>query len=60
LNEENPLITDFEEEFKLPEVAEMNSLESWVHLNAHIHLQGRCSYYFDPKLTEEQKEALNA
>ena len=51
---------DFEEEFKLPEVAELGSLEAWVHLNPHILLQGRCSYYVDPKLSEEQKEALNA
>jgi hypothetical protein len=51
---------DFEEEFKLPEVAELASLDSWVHLNPHILNQGRCSYYVDPRLTEEQKEALNA
>jgi hypothetical protein len=38
----------------------MNSLDSWVHLNPHILLQGRSSYYVDQKLSEEQKEALNA
>ena len=38
----------------------MNSLENWVHLNPHILNQGRGSYYIDPKLSEEQKEALNA
>lgn len=37
----------------------MASLDSWVHLNSHILLQGRSTYYIDPKLSEEQKEALN-
>ena len=54
-NEENANIIEFEEEFKLPEVAELNSLDSWVHLNAHILNQGRCTHYVDPKLPEEQK-----
>jgi radial spoke head protein 4A len=52
LNEENPNILEIEEEFKNPEVAEMNSVENWVHLNSHILNQGRASYYIDPKLTE--------
>ena len=39
-------------------MAELNSLDSWVHLNPHILNQGRCTYYIDPKLSEEQKEAL--
>jgi hypothetical protein len=34
-------------------------LEAWAHLNPNILLQGRSSYYIDPKLSEEQKEALN-
>ena len=38
----------------------MNSLDNWVHLNPHIQLQGRCSTYIDPSLSEEQKEALTA
>ena len=58
--EENPNIIDFEDEFKLPEVAELNSLDAWVHLNPNILNQGRCSHYIDPKLPEEQKEALTA
>lgn len=29
-----------------------------MHLNPHILNQGRCTYYIDPKLSEEQKEAL--
>lgn len=37
----------------------MNSLDAWVHLNPHILLQGRSTYFIDSKLTEEQKEALN-
>jgi radial spoke head protein 4/6 len=60
VGEENPSIIDFEEEFKLPEVAELNSLEAWAHLNPNILNQGRCSHYIDPKLTEEQKEAATA
>jgi hypothetical protein len=52
MNEENPTLMDFEEEFKTPEVAEMNSPDNWVHLNPNILNQGRCSYYIDPKLTE--------
>lgn len=59
-NEENPSLIDFEEEFKLPEVAELNSLDSWVHLNPNVLNQGRCSHFIDPKLSEEQKEALTA
>ena len=59
-NEENATIVEFEEEFKLPEVAELNSLESWVHRNPHLLLQGRCSHFIDPTLSEEQKEALTA
>jgi hypothetical protein len=39
-------------------VAELNSPDSWVHLNPHILNQGRCTHYIDPKLSEEQKEAL--
>jgi hypothetical protein len=38
----------------------MSSLDAWVHLNPHILLQGRCSYFVDPRLSEEQREALNA
>jgi hypothetical protein len=38
----------------------MNSLENWAHLNPNILQQGRSSYYVDPKLSEEQKEALAA
>ena len=34
-------------------------MEAWAHLNPNILLQGRSSYYIDPKLSEEQKEALN-
>lgn len=37
----------------------MNSIDSWIHFNPHILQQGRCSYYIDPKLSEEQREALN-
>ena len=37
----------------------MNALENWVHLNSHILNQGRASYFIDPKLSEEEKEALN-
>lgn len=55
MNEENPTILEFEEEFKTPEIAEMNSLEAWIHLNPHILNQGRCTYYIDPKLSQEQK-----
>lgn len=55
MNEENPTILEFEEEFKSPEVSEMNSLDAWIHLNPHILNQGRCTYYIDPKLSEEQK-----
>ena len=39
-------------------MAELNSPDSWVHLNPHILNQGRCTHYIDPKLSEEQKEAL--
>lgn len=59
-SEENPQVIDFEEEFKLPEVAELANLEAWVHLNPNILQQGRCSHFIDPKLSEEQKEALTA
>ena len=59
-NEENANVIEFEDEFKLGEVAELNSLDAWVHLNAHILNQGRCSHYIDPKLPEEQKETLTA
>ena len=38
----------------------MNSLDNWVHQNPNILLQGRCSYYIDPKIPEEQRETLNA
>lgn len=38
----------------------MNSLESWIHLNSHILNQGRASYYVDPTLNEEEKEAYLA
>jgi len=44
----------------LPEVAELASLDSWVHLNPNILGQGRCSHYIDPALSEEQKETLTA
>lgn len=51
---------DFEEEFKLPEVPDLNNLDAWVHNNQHILQQGRCSYYVDPALSEEQRAAVDA
>lgn len=59
VNEENPSILDFEDEFKLPEIADQNSLDFWVHANQYILHQGRCAYFVDPSLSEEQREALN-
>jgi len=35
-NDENAKIIEFEEEFKLPEFAELQNLENWVHLYPHI------------------------
>ena len=60
MSQQNPTVLDFEEQFKSPEVAQMNSLDGWVHLNPHIQIQGRCSHYVDPGLSQEQKEAVTA
>lgn len=60
LNDENPAIVEFEEEVKVPEVSEMNSLENWIHFNPNILNQGRCTHYIDPRLPEAEREALTA
>jgi hypothetical protein len=35
-NEEQPFEIEQEEEFKLPELAELQNLENWVHLHPNI------------------------
>ena len=58
--EDNPNAIELAEEFALPEVAEMASLDNWSHYNPHILLQGRATYYFSPQITEDQRGELSA
>lgn len=36
LNDENPKIIEFEEEAKIPEFAEMATVEGWLHRNPNL------------------------
>lgn len=49
---------EFEDEFKLPELTELSTAESWVHVNPAILRLGRVSYWVDPSLNEEAKQAV--
>lgn len=42
----------------MPEYTELNTMDAWVHLPPNILKQGRTTYYFDPKLKEDEKNAL--
>lgn len=58
INEENPKDIDYDDEGKIPDQAELSSLESWVHLNPNILNTGRITHYVNPKLNEEVKFIL--
>ncbi|CAD8061697.1 unnamed protein product [Paramecium sonneborni] len=55
--EDNPKELEFVEEFKIPEFAELQNPDSWVHVPAQILKQGRITLYTDG-LSEEAKNAL--
>lgn len=44
---------EFEDEFKLPEFAELVTLESWVHVAPSVLRLGRITHWIDPSLNEE-------
>jgi hypothetical protein len=46
---------ELEDEFKMPESAELGTLESWVHLPPNILKLGRVTHWVDPSLNEEVK-----
>ncbi|CAD8141915.1 unnamed protein product [Paramecium octaurelia] len=48
----------FEDEFKMPESAELITMDAWVHLPAYILKQGRITFYEDPSLKEEELNQL--
>ncbi|CAD8046324.1 unnamed protein product [Paramecium primaurelia] len=52
-DDETKLIT-FEDEFKMPESAELSTMDGWVHLPPNILKQGRITFYEDPSLKEEE------
>jgi hypothetical protein len=54
-NDEDAKIVEFEEEFKLPEFAELAVLDNWVHLPPQILKLGRITHWVDPTLSEEAK-----
>lgn len=44
------------EEFAMPPAAELANLEGWVHKNAHVPKQGRCTKYEEPAAEGEEGE----
>jgi len=46
---------EFEDEFKLPELAELSTAEAWVHVAPNILKLGRVTHWVDPSLNEEAK-----
>lgn len=49
-------VIEFEEEFKLPEPAEIATLESWVHVPPNILKMGRVSHWVGGNLPEEVRQ----
>lgn len=43
-NDENPMEIELDDEFKYPDLAELNNLENWAFQNAHILQCGRVNY----------------
>jgi len=52
VNEENQEI-ELDEEGKMTELVELNSLENWCHFHPNILQSGRITHYINPKLNEE-------
>ena len=52
LNDESGEI-EFEEEWKIPDLAELGTLESWHHFHPNILNAGRVTHFVDPNLNEE-------
>ncbi|CAD8158858.1 unnamed protein product [Paramecium octaurelia] len=49
----------FEDEFKMPESAELSTMDGWAHLPPNILKQGRITFYEDPSLKEEELNQMN-
>lgn len=56
--EEDPRAISFEEEFKMPESAELATLDAWVHVPANILKMGRTTHYVDPTLPEADRQQI--
>lgn len=56
LNDESGEI-EFEEEWKIPDLAELGTLESWHHFHPNILNAGRVTHFVDPNLNEEDRQA---
>lgn len=54
-NDDDPKIVEFAEEFKMPEIADLQSLEAWVHRLPQILKAGRIYHSQDMSLNEEQR-----
>ncbi|KRX04273.1 hypothetical protein PPERSA_11397 [Pseudocohnilembus persalinus] len=47
-----------ESPYKLPEYAELKTLDQWVHLYPALLKQGRTTYWVDPTLSQEQQDEI--
>ena len=47
-NDDDPKLIAYEEEFKMPEIAELAGFEAWVHQPANLLKMGRITHYVDP------------
>lgn len=47
---------EFEDEMKVPEVAELGVADNWVHFPSNIIQQGRTTHYIDPSLEGEDRD----
>ncbi|KAM3132513.1 Radial spoke head protein 4 A [Paramecium bursaria] len=57
-NDDDPKLIAYEEEFKMPEIAELAGFEAWVHQPANLLKMGRITHYVDPQLPEAEKQTL--
>jgi radial spoke head protein 4A len=46
---------EYEEEFKMPEMAELSTVENWVHLNPSVLQSGRVAHFVDNANEEERQ-----
>ena len=46
---------EFDEEFKMPEFAELGNVENWSHLNPNILQSGRVAHFVDNPNEEERQ-----